>query len=432
MFHIKPALRRRVREWFARCIDEFDTRRAELNFDGPTDVDRDDDDVPRWINELIASESQERKLRRGRRLVRERTLSVADFLTTVYGAADDNNINNNNNNHNNNNNNHNAHSPLVGVDDDEFQRMCVAGSVRLCRSRKDTTFYVKCDVVVSPLLGRAPTGIASVDPGGRKMLTIVDVVAGNVVTWGHKRELEAVNSVQLQIDDLQSRMTERTPDDTAYVASHHRRNKMRHAKLRLFQRQRDMIKDLHRKLAKFLCESYSVILLPEFKTSGMLPRVVRSIPRPAAVTLLTWKHFDFRQALIKKAARYPHVKLVIVDESYTTKTCHQCSTVRDSFAGETFHCTNDECRFTCDRDVNAGVNILLKYLTEHCAAAAEAWLQQRQQRQQRQQQQQQQQLAASDENQVQNSLLRLGSPPTRGQDAGARDSGHEPAVRPAV
>ncbi len=37
----------------------------------------------------------------------------------------------------------------------------------------------------------------------------------------------------------------------------------------------------------------------------------------------------------------------------------------DKFQGETSRCPRAGCDFVCDRDVNASINILLKYLTEH-------------------------------------------------------------------
>jgi hypothetical protein len=107
--------------------------------------------------------------------------------------------------------------------------------------------------------------------------------------------------------------------------------------------------------------------------------------------------------------------------------------VRDKFHGETFRCTRAECGFVCDRDVNASINILLKYLTEHVDdAALDQWSQQQQQQQQQQQppQQQPQQQPPpqrpphnnAQNHGHQNSLLRQGSSSEEGVDPVSSDA----------
>ena len=144
-----------------------------------------------------------------------------------------------------------------------------------------------------------------------------------------------------------------------------------------------MINDLHRKMCKHLFENYSVILLPEFKgSSNMYPRCTRVIGKKNVKTLLTWSHYKFRQMMIEKAKRYAHVQFHIVDESFTTVTCSSCGNVREKFHGEIFQCTSSEqCNFVCDRDVNASINILLKFMTERLDTnAVNQWLHQQQPR----------------------------------------------------
>ena len=76
----------------------------------------------------------------------------------------------------------------------------------------------------------------------------------------------------------------------------------------------------------------------------MVRRQTRSIAKKTVKALLNWNHADFRNYLISKARRYKHVKVLIVDESYTTVTCNQCGTQRPKFATETFRCVNPDCQ----------------------------------------------------------------------------------------
>ncbi len=52
-------------------------------------------------------------------------------------------------------------------------------------------------------------------------------------------------------------------------------------------------------------------------------------------------------------------KLIIVDESYTSKTCGNCGMLNDVGGSEVYVCEGG-CKITIDRDVNGSRNILLK------------------------------------------------------------------------
>ena len=47
--------------------------------------------------------------------------------------------------------------------------------------------------------------------------------------------------------------------------------------LRIYKKIRCLVNDCHYKLAKWLCENYRIILLPEFRTQGMVRRGQRRI-----------------------------------------------------------------------------------------------------------------------------------------------------------
>ena len=51
--------------------------------------------------------------------------------------------------------------------------------------------------------------------------------------------------------------------------------------------------DCHHKLAKWLCQSYRIILLPKFQTQGMVRRGKRRIRSKTARMMLTWSTSDF-------------------------------------------------------------------------------------------------------------------------------------------
>jgi putative transposase len=120
--------------------------------------------------------------------------------------------------------------------------------------------------------------------------------------------------------------------------------------------------DMHRKCAKYLCETYRHIVIPIFKVQEM---VCRSGPRQrrlnsrGARNLLSLGHFKFRQRLLSKA-RQTRSKVWVVTEEYTSKTCGSCGE-RYNVTGKNYMCPS--CGTEFDRDFNGARNILIKHLS---------------------------------------------------------------------
>ena len=73
---------------------------------------------------------------------------------------------------------------------------------------------------------------------------------------------------------------------------------------------------------------------------------------------MTWSHFRFKQYL-KAKCEVTNTKLLIVDESYTSKTCGQCKKINMKLgSSKKFICSN--CGLNIDRDLNAARNIYIK------------------------------------------------------------------------
>jgi putative transposase len=225
---------------------------------------------------------------------------------------------------------------------------------RLVCVRRTQEFYL---CVLSPLEVRgenqAPASrrVIALDPGVRTFQTGYDP-EGVCVEWG-RRDIGRVYRLCHALDKLQARI------DTG---GHRRRWSRRRAAARLRQKIRDLVDDLHRKAAKWLCEEYAVVLLPEFETSRMVLRSVRRLGSKTARAMVTWAHYRFRQRLLSKAREYPWSRVVLVNEAYTSKTCGRCGVVNRALGGrKVFRCP--ACGLEADRDLHAARNILLRYLT---------------------------------------------------------------------
>jgi putative transposase len=178
---------------------------------------------------------------------------------------------------------------------------------------------------------------------------------GRVAEWG-RGDVGRIYRLGYALDDLVSRASAKGLD-------HHRRWNMRRAAARIRDKIRNLVDDLHRKLAKWLCEEHRFILLPKFETSRMVRCGRRKITRKTVRAMLTWSHYRFRQRLLAKAREYPGCHVVLVDEAYTSKTCGRCGRINDKLGGNKwFRCPS--CGLECDRDLHAARNILLRFLSD--------------------------------------------------------------------
>ena len=103
--------------------------------------------------------------------------------------------------------------------------------------------------------------------------------------------------------------------------------KMKMAARRIQRKIRNLIDEVHKKLAKCLCENYRKILLPKLETSSMVRRGDRKLHKKTARAMLTWSHYRFRQRLLSKSREYPWCNVIVTEEPYTSKTCGKCGTI---------------------------------------------------------------------------------------------------------
>lgn len=118
----------------------------------------------------------------------------------------------------------------------------------------------------------------------------------------------------------------------------------------------NLVRDLHWKCANYLTKNYGMIVMSDFRVSELfkLKRLNKQSKRIMAVQ----SHYKFKQRLMSKCADR-NVRLCIVDESYTSKTCTNCGNLHTNLGGsKTYICS--KCSINLDRDVNGARNIFIK------------------------------------------------------------------------
>jgi putative transposase len=217
----------------------------------------------------------------------------------------------------------------------------------------------KTSYAASSLASEIRESVAALDPGIRPFQA---VYTPNAVYELGNGSATRLHSLALQLDKLISFRTR--------IPKEYRRAK-RAFSLRIVKARRKMqnLRDeMHYKTSKFLTRTAKVILIPEFKTREMSRRFQRKIGSKAVRGLSLLLHYKFRQRLIAKAAERG-VKVMVVSEHYTSKTCGRCGVMREDLgSAKTFKCR--ACGLVIGRDHNGARNILLRALRDIVPAGA--------------------------------------------------------------
>lgn len=179
--------------------------------------------------------------------------------------------------------------------------------------------------------------VIALDPGVRAFQTIYSPeIAGKV---GHG-DFQRIYRLCYTLDALYSgRKKQRT-------------NRFNRKLKRLRWKIKDLIAEVHHKLALFLVKNFEVILIPSFETSEMVTKLHSKVAR----AMLGWAHYRFKSFLKCKAQEYS-AEVIEVNEAYTSRTCTRCGKQQNIGSKKVFICS---CGLVLDRDLLGARNIFLK------------------------------------------------------------------------
>ena len=133
------------------------------------------------------------------------------------------------------------------------------------------------------------------------------------------------------------------------------KRKWKRRKALLYNKIQNLKNELHWKSCSYLVKNYENILLPEFAIMSM---VKGKLPKKIKRLLYLFSYYKFKEKLEFKGKQYSS-NIVIVDESYTSKTCTNCGNLHKTLgSNKIYKC--EKCDIVIDRDVNGARNILLK------------------------------------------------------------------------
>ena len=190
--------------------------------------------------------------------------------------------------------------------------------------------------------------VIALDPGVCTFMTGYDL-HGLGIFWGEE-DRKRLMRYAYEYDRLLGEIEEDSSTSGKLQALH---------KLRC--RARNVVKETHRKLAKFLCTNYDIILCPILGVARMVARDEegkRSLRKETVREMLSWRHHEFRLFLKQHARQYPGVTVIFVGESHTSKTCGPCGDANSRPTRE-FQCK--QCGFHSSRDLNGARYVMLSY-----------------------------------------------------------------------
>ena len=197
--------------------------------------------------------------------------------------------------------------------------------------------------------------VVALDPGIRSFITFFSEDCCGHIGEG---DFGTIQRLATHLDNLISRRTKEK--------DRKRRQRMRKAEMRLRDRIKNLVDELHHKVARFLVDNFDVILLPTFETQQMAGKAGRKLRRKSVRAMLTFSHYRFKQFLKHKA--FETGKCVLdVCEAYTSKTISWTGELVHNLGGRKIIRSGD---VVMDRDVNGARGIFLRALVDTPAIMA--------------------------------------------------------------
>ncbi len=206
--------------------------------------------------------------------------------------------------------------------------------------------YFLCVAYVEKKKTREPSGrIVALDPGVRDFMTFF---SEDRFGWLGQQCINRIQRLCQHCDNLYARATqEKRP----------LRRALRKVANKIKVKIRNLIDELHKKVAHFLVTNFDIILLPTFETQQMTKRGARKLRKRSVRQMLTLSHYRFKDFLKHKALEYG-VQVVDVCEAYTSRTVSWTGEIVANLGGSKVIKSSEGHRM--DRDLNGARGIFIK------------------------------------------------------------------------
>lgn len=210
-------------------------------------------------------------------------------------------------------------------------------------------YYLVVSEKVQPRQTDNQGRVVALDPGVRTFMTFF---SESSYGWlGDDSNLQ-IQKLCFKLDKLISRISK---------AKSVQKRRFKKAADRLKAKIQHLVKELHHKTARFLVDSFDVILLPSFESSQMVSKSRRKIRSKTVRQMLSLSHYQFKKHLEWKAWESGKVALTDINEAYTSKTVSWTGEVK-KIGGSRVIKDADGNRM--NRDLNGARGIFLRALVD--------------------------------------------------------------------
>jgi len=203
-------------------------------------------------------------------------------------------------------------------------------------SKKAGRWFVSFKVETEPSITQKSVDVVGVDLGVKTLATLS---TGEVFSGAKSyRKLQEKLSRKQYINRHKTKLSNNWKKAQLKIA-------------RLHSKIANIRKDTLHKLTTYLAKNHSQIVIEDLNVSGMMSN------HKLAKTIADMGFYEFRRQLEYKCKLYGS-ELIIVDRWYpSSKTCSRCGNVKQSLSlsERVFSC--EHCGFSCDRDLNASLNL---------------------------------------------------------------------------
>lgn len=211
-------------------------------------------------------------------------------------------------------------------------------------------YYLVVSEKVQPSKPDNQGRMVALDPGVRTFMTFL---SEDSFGWLGNDSNLFIQKLCFKLDKLVSKISK---------APCQQKRRLKQAASRLRCKIKNLVKELHHKVAKFLVDNFDVILLPTFETSQMVSKSRRKLRDKSVRQMLTLSHFEFKNFLKWKA--WESSKTVIeCNEAYTSKTVSWTGEIIKNLGGART-IKSQSTGLKMNRDINGARGIFLRALVD--------------------------------------------------------------------
>lgn len=235
-------------------------------------------------------------------------------------------------------------------------------------------FYKKIMDIEESMKGH----LVATDPGSNPFMTYYSPTKGKTGSYGTETNVQRFRKQQKQIDKIRSNV------DLLKNELKTSKNRVKMRKLKkllrkgrnIHRKSRDLAKDAIQKVVNKLTSEYQYIHIPPFQVQSMVKKTKevngvlkkRRIAKQTVRDIYGWLHYPFRKTLLHKQSHIRGLKVEILSEYLTTKSCDNCGELNENIGGMK-HFTCEFCTHNVNRDVHGARNNCLRNCVERYTLA---------------------------------------------------------------